>query len=68
MTNGEYLLVCEDKIVMRLGKDAEGAIQSLYKYYLNNSKRKPEAYLVQMVARLEYPPPEIRTLAHERMA
>ena len=68
MTNGEYLLICEDKVVARLGKDAEEAIQSLYKYYLNNSKRKPDAYLAQMVATLEYPPPEIRTLAHERMA
>jgi len=67
MTNGEYLLICEDKVLARVGTDAEDAIQRLYRYYLNNAKLKPDVYLAQMVATLEYPPPEIRTLAHERM-
>ena len=67
MTNGEYLLVCEDKVIARLDKDADDAIQRLYRYYLNNAKLKPDVYLVQVVASLEYPPPEIKTLAHERM-
>jgi hypothetical protein len=67
MTNGDYLLVCEDKVIARLDKDADDAIQRLYRYYLNNAKLKPDVYLVQVVASLEYPPPEIKTLAHERM-
>ena len=65
--NGEYLIVCEDKVITRLGNDPEPT-EWLYKYYLNNKKIKPDAYLVQVVASLEYPPPEIKTLAHERMA
>jgi hypothetical protein len=67
MKNGDYLIVCEDKVLARVGDDSDTAVQSLYRYYLNNSKAKPDAYLVQVVASLEYPPPEIRTLAHERM-
>jgi len=67
MTNGDYLLVCEDKVIAHLDKDADDAIQRLYRYYLNNANRKPDVYLVQVVASLEYPPPEIKTLAHERM-
>ena len=67
MKNGEYVLVCEDKVLARVGNEAEDAIQRLYRYYLNNAKLKPDVYLLQVVASLEYPPPEIRTLAHERM-
>jgi hypothetical protein len=67
MKNGDYLIVCEDKVIVQLGSDSDKAVESLYRYYLNNSRVKPDAYLVQVVASLEYSPPEVRTLAHERM-
>jgi hypothetical protein len=63
--NGDYLIVSDGKIVMYLNHDHADAIDRLNKYYSSNKSIKPEAYLVQVQAMLHYPPPTIKTLAHE---
>lgn len=65
--NGQYLVVNDGKVVQYLSTDAMDALDYLNRYYRDNSELKPEAYLVQVQAVLEYPPPEIITMAHERM-
>lgn len=65
--NGDYLIITDGKVVTYLNNDSLKATDELYLHYLHNPRIKPDAILVQVVASLEYPPPEIKTLAHERM-
>ena len=65
--NGDYMVISDDKVVVCLGKDVNEAILWLQTYCRQSSGTRPEVYLVQVQARLEYPPPEIKTLAHEVM-
>jgi hypothetical protein len=65
--NGQYLVINDGKVVQYLSNDHKEALDYLTRYYRDNRKLKPEAYLVQVQAVLEYPPPEIITMAHERM-
>ena len=65
--NGQYLVLVDNQVIQFLGCGHEGALEYLMTYYKLNSKKRPDAYLVQVVASLEYPPPEIKTLAHEKM-
>lgn len=67
VNNGQYIVMLDDKVIHRLGTDHEEALKWLYDYYRHNKRLKPEAYLVQVQAMLEYPEPTITTIAHERM-
>jgi hypothetical protein len=64
---GEYLVVCEGKVLHYLGTNSEEAVQYLQDFAKRNSNLRPDAYLVQVQAVLEYPPPLVRTAAHERL-
>jgi len=63
--NGDYLVICDGKVVQYLSKSSDEAILYLNTYYKTNKAAKPEAYLVQVQAMLDYAPPTIKTLAHE---
>lgn len=65
--NGQYLVLVGGQVSQYLGNNHEEAIEYLMKYYTQNMSKKPEAYLVQVQAILDYPPPTIKTIAHERM-
>lgn len=65
--NGDYLIMTNGQVVQYLGKDHDEAIEWLNKYYRQNMSKRPDAYLVQVQAQLEYAPPNITTIAHEVM-
>ena len=72
LSNGNYILISGDSgdmgkrhIVQYVGQDVEKAIQHMSQFIKQNNR--PNAWLAQIVATSEYPPPEIKTLAHERM-
>jgi len=65
--NGEYLVINDGKVVQYLSKSPDEALEYLMTYYRNNSRIRPDAYLVQVQAMLDYPVPTIKTLAHEVM-
>ena len=65
--NGQYIVMLDDKVIHYLGTDHAEALKWLTDYYRHNKRLKPEAYLVQVQAMLEYPEPTVTTIAHERM-
>ena len=67
VNNGQYILMVGDRVVQYLGKDPEEATKYLMTYYSQNKSKRPDAYLVQVHATLEYPSPLIKTMAHEVM-
>jgi hypothetical protein len=67
--NGQYLIVSDAGQVLKwLNSDHADALEFLMGYYRDNAYKRPNAFLVQVQAMLDYPEPQIRTLAHERMA
>jgi hypothetical protein len=65
--NGQYLVLVGNQVVQFLGNDHEDALEYMMSYYRNNSAKRPDAYLVQVQAKLDYPVPTIKTMAHEVM-
>lgn len=65
--NGQYLVLVGNQVIQFLGNDHEDATEYMMNYYRNNSRKRPDAYLVQVQAILDYAPPTIKTLAHEVM-
>ena len=67
VNNGQYLVMVGGQVVQYLNANHEDAVECLMSYYKGNKSKKPDAYLVQVQAMLEYPSPLIKTMAHERM-
>ena len=65
--NGQYLVLVKGQVVQYLGHDPKEATAYMMKYYRQNQNTRPDAYLVQVQAMLEYPPPNVTTIAHEVM-
>lgn len=69
LKNGQYLVMNgEKRIVQCLGNNHEDALNYMMRYYNDNRNVRPDVYLVQVQAMLEYPEPTITTIAHERMS
>ena len=68
LKNGQYLVMNgEKRIVQYLGNNHEDALNYMMRYYNDNRNVRPDVYLVQVQAMLEYAVPTITTTAHERM-
>jgi len=65
--NGQYLVLVNGHVVQYLNADHEDALQYMMTYYRQNRGKRPDAYLVQVQAILDYPEPNITTIAHEVM-
>ena len=65
--NGQYLVLVKGQVVQYLGYNHEDAAEYMLTYYRQNQNTRPDAYLVQVQAMLEYPAPNITTIAHEKM-
>lgn len=66
--NGQYLVLVNGNVIQYLNSDHQDALQYMMTYYRQNRSKRPDAYLVQVQAMLEYPEPNITTIAHERMS
>lgn len=67
INNGQYLVLVGGQVIQYLGNNHTEALEYMMTHYRRNMSKKPEAYLVQVQAVLEYPAPIIKTLAHEVM-
>lgn len=65
--NGQYLVLFNGQVVQYLNTDHEDALQCLMTFYRQNRGNRPDACLVQVQAMLDYPEPNITTIAHEVM-
>jgi len=65
--NGQYLVLVGGQVVQYLGYTHEDAVEYMMTYYKQNVYKRPDAYLVQVQAMLDYAPPTIKTIAHEVM-
>lgn len=65
--NGQYLVMVSGQVVQYLSANHEDAVECMMSYYKGNRAKKPDVYLVQVQAMLEYPEPTITTIAHEVM-
>lgn len=67
LKNGEYIAMNGEGRVVQYLTNHEEAVNYMMSYYKNNSNVRPDLYLLQVQAKLEYAPPTVKTMAHEVM-
>ena len=65
LKNGQYIAMNGEGRVVQYLSNHEEAVNYMMSYYNHNKDSRPDLYLLQVQAKLEYAPPTIKTLAHE---
>jgi hypothetical protein len=67
LKNGQYIAMNGEGRIVQYLSNHEKATEYMMEYYRNNSAVRPDLYLLQVQAKLEYTPPTVVTMAHEVM-
>jgi len=67
LKNGQYIAMNGEGRVVQYMTNIGEAVNYMMSYYNHNKDSRPDLYLLQVQAKLEYEPPTVKTMAHEVM-